>query len=341
MIMMMMAFTAIGCTATPTTPDTTFPAVTRAITKDLGPTKTINGSNAISPSESNAIAQIFDWHERWRLVSDKPSGRDYLIREFDEQLSPVVETLNDPLQSMATTYFAFHSVVTELWKDQAMRSASFAAKLGPRADAMSHQCDLPDLTQLQDSMKSEVALLELECTTLQLSNEYLGGARDLAEMTWLNPQAPTTLVEPLLSEIPYLALVSDWHRGWDMALSPGERAEMAKELDNLDSSISSSLSEPLASTVRVYLDSHMMVFMLENNLAHRTIEFVIAGDLSLSDVTPILTLDLPCKLPEEVPVPEGLRTELGLLEMECFSRLIANIFLHSSRELAEETWLIP
>ena len=111
--------------------------------------------------------------------------------------------------------------------------------------------------------------------------------------------------------------------------------DLIKRLDTLNAALKGKFNEPLASAVEVYSLSHMVSFLMSNNLIYRVVPLLVDANLESNSIDDI------CANLEAQIIPQELQSDADLLVLDCIDTDLAEAFVEYFRYVAEETWLKP
>ena len=310
----------------------TQPLKTLSVGSSSGPTP--NSVEGISSSEIALLVPFSDWHNRWSETTLQ-FEKEELVTELSEIFSSIEYQLDEPLVSIVDLYFFAHALVNDIKSTHALRAATFSVHEELANMEMMGPCDLPDASSVPAILEQELMLLELQCFSITIAEQFLSEWRIFAEKTWLNPKSPTVILETSVSEASLVSLLFDWHQRWNLAPSLSDKEDLIKRLDTLNTALKGKFNEPLASAVEIYSLAHMVSFLMSNNLLLRVVPLLVDANLENYSVDDI------CANLEAPIIPQELQSDAKLLVIDCLTTDLAEIFLGYFRYVAEETWLKP
>jgi hypothetical protein len=310
----------------------TQPLKTLSVGSSSGPTP--NSVEGISSSEIALLVPFSDWHNRWSETTLQ-FEKEELVTELSEIFSSIEYQLDEPLVSIVDLYLLAHSLVNEIKTTHALRAATFSVHEELANMEMTGPCDLPDASSVPAILEQELMLLELQCFSITIAEQFLSEWRIFAEKTWLNPKSPTVILETSVSEASLVSLLFDWHQRWNLAPSLSDEEGLIKQLDTLNASMKGKLNEPLASAVEVYSLAHMVSFLMSEQLIYRGVQLLVDANLESN------SMDDFCANLEAQIIPQELQPDAALLVIDCIETDLAKAFVEYYRYVAEETWLKP
>jgi hypothetical protein len=132
----------------------------------------------------------------------------------------------------------------------------------------------------------------------------------------------------------FLMAMALWHIRWESARSPGEFEDLVQELSQVTDLMPDDISEEFFYYSAVYMDTHTVATLVDNNLAMGSLNLAIR--LGTED-----GWSGPCGHSDSSILSKELSREISLESMECITSDYAGSSVDRVRAQAEFGWLEP